>query len=193
MKYIFCLLLALSFISCDQQSEQGSAPAATVADTTAFEQKLQLEEAPVSLLPEADEITSEWLAYIIAQDEIQNLRNYSVREAAQAAEPLAEIMKNLMETAPPGLETNAVKARLAVLYTKAKVLEQQANQRKPDPEKIALVATQLVREFNNLKVQINEIFLRTMEDFDFEQFHEEGQTEELDTLLRVPLRSERIQ
>ncbi len=167
MKLFLKLFLFLSLISCDQNKGTGET-ASVPSNPEEFNKQLEVASEKVVLLPEATEITSDWLAYITAESEINNFADYTVNEVISNATPIAEIMKNLKETLPVPLTSTAVSSRLAVLYTKAKVLEQKAQKRTVDPIEIATVAEQIPLEFNNFKIQLNELFLKTLEDFEEE-------------------------
>ena len=168
MKNIFWIVLIISLIGCNQN--KGLKPQATTTekDTTVFNEKLNITPQKVQLLPEAGKITSGWLAYIIAQNEIENFKDYTINDVVSNAPPIAEIFKNLKETLPDSLKANPVEARLSVLLTDAKILEQLSQQQELQAKKIGLTAEDLVEEFNNLKIQINELFLKTLEEFELE-------------------------
>jgi PBP1b-binding outer membrane lipoprotein LpoB len=168
MKNIFWIVLILLVTGCNQNKDLKSRVAKTETDTTVFNKKLRISAQQVSLLPEAHEVTSGWLAFIIAQSEIENFKDYTVNDVVSNAHPIAEIMKNLTETLPDSLRANPVEARLSVLLTNAKILEQLSQQRELQAKKIAAIAEDLVLEFNNLKIQINELFLKTLEEFELE-------------------------
>lgn len=164
-----CWFAVLVFlVGCDQDRNTMEGETQTTPDTTALAKKLQVTNQQVNLLPQASEITDEWLSYITAQTEIENFDQYTVKEVISNATPIAEIMKNLRETVPSEFQTNAVETRLSVLYTKAKVLEHLTEKRNPDPEAIAATAEEIPVEFNNFKIQLNELFLETLEDFEAE-------------------------
>lgn len=140
----------------------------TTVDTIALLANIKTPEKEVILLTAASEITENWLAYLTAQSEMENFRTYTVKEVSANATPIAEIMQNLKDTAPKELNSNAVLTRLSVLYTKAKVLEFLANKRNPDFAEIKSTAEEIPVEFNNFKIQLNELFLKTLEDLEEE-------------------------
>ena len=168
MRIVFQIVLLIFLTGCDRGGKSLEQQAETVKDTTAFSKSLNYPNVEVVLLPEATDITADWLAYITAQSEIENFRTYTITEVISNATPVAEIMGSLKETVPPQFKTNAVQTRLAVLYTKAKVLERLSKKRNPDPEEIAATAQEIPVEFNNFKIQLNELFLKTLEDFEAE-------------------------
>lgn len=168
MKIILRLILLIFLTGCNNHSNPPNNNQNQSIDTTAFTRPLDVTSQQVILLPEAKETATDWLAYITAQTEIENFNNYTVKEVIANATPIAEIMQSLRETVPPEFKTNAVETRLSVLYTKAKVLERLANRRNSDPEKIKSTAEELPVEFNNFKIQLNELYLKTLEDFEEE-------------------------
>src|SRR5690606_21541241 len=137
-------------------------------DTTALYAVLNYPDRDVVLLPEARDITDDWLAFLTAQSEMESFRTYTVKEVSSNATPIAEIMNNLRQTSPKQIKTHAVETRLSVLYTKAKVLEFLSSKRNPDYAAIKNAAEDLPLEFNNFKIQLNELFLKTLEELEEE-------------------------
>tara|TARA_R100000935_G_C2828255_1_gene163508 strand:- start:508 stop:1095 length:588 start_codon:yes stop_codon:yes gene_type:complete len=168
MKIVFQIALLILLTGCNKGEKSSEQQPETLKDTTAFSKPLNYPNEEVILLPETNEITSEWLAYITAQSEIENFRTYTINEVISNASPIAEIMESLKGTVPPQFVTNGVQTRLSVLYTKARVLERLSKKRNPDPQEIAATAQEIPVEFNNFKIQLNEIFLKTLEDFEAE-------------------------
>lgn len=179
MRNLLFLFISLLLFGCNQNKNPEPNTGQKIQDSIAFSQNLNIVNAEVQLLPEAKAITSEWLAYITAESEIENFKNYSIKEVAANSRPIAEIMLSLKETIPDSLKFNAVKARVGVLFTKAKVLEQLSNKRNLNPSEINQVAQQIPSEFNNLKIQLNELFLKTLEQFEQELDAFEAEQEEL--------------
>ena len=168
MRIVIQIVLLIFLTGCDNGGKSRDPQPETLKDTTAFSQPLNYPNVEVVLLPETTAITADWLAYITAQSEIENFQTYTVNEVISNATPVAEIMESLKETVPPQFKTNAVQTRLAVLFTKAKVLERLSRKKNPNPEEIANTAEEIPVEFNNFKIQLNEIFLKTLEDFEAE-------------------------
>jgi hypothetical protein len=168
MKNFLILLFAITLGSCGRSGENEQASNTREIDTTAFQQTLQVPDEEVVLLPEARELTMNWLAYLTAQSEIENFDTYTVKDVISNATPIAEIMLALRESVPDSLKTNSIQTRVSVLYTKSKVLEHMAKRRNDRPEAIRATAEELPVDFNNFKIQINELFLKTLEDFEQE-------------------------
>lgn len=168
MKNIFLVIIPLILIGCDFNNNSNDQVESSPEDTTAFTQPLRVTNEQVVLLPEAREAVSDWLAYLIAESEVRNFDNYTVNDIISNAQPLAEIMENLRETVPDSLKVKPIESRLAVLYTKAKVVEHLTDKQNQNPEEIRQTAEQIPTEFNNFKIQLNEVFLKTLEDFEEE-------------------------
>jgi hypothetical protein len=98
-------------------------------------------------------------------------------------------MESLNTSIPDSLSSNAVRARANVLTTKAKVLEQLSHRRQLDAGAITEVAREIPEEFNNFKIQLNELFLKTLEDFEDEldEFKAERDTISIDSLPQAKL------
>lgn len=168
MKKLFLVIIPFILSGCGFENNSNDQVETATEDTTAFTQPLLLTQEQVMLLPEAQEAVSEWLAYLLAESEVRSFAKYSVNDVIANAGPLAEIMQNLRATVPDSLKLEPVQARLAVLFTKAKVLEQLTDKQNPEPEPIAEIAEEIPAEFNNLKIQLNEVFLKSLEDFEEE-------------------------
>ena len=168
MRRVLGILMVLMIVSCNQNKYATNEKASSSIDTTSVDQKLKIPSQSTQLLPDASDITSEWLGFVTAQEEIRNFQNYTIKDVISNAKPIVEIMKSMKESVPDTLKSKPVQARLTVLYTKAKVLEQLTARPENKTKKISTTAESLPVEFNNLKIQINELFLKTLEDFDKE-------------------------
>ncbi len=168
MKTSFWILLIILMVGCNQNKTENSNESNRKEIQLALAKKLEVPKMEVTLVPEAQEITNEWLAYITAQSEIENLKNYTLNDVIANATPITEIMTSLQETVPARLNLNAVKARLGVLVTKSKILQQLTEKRVVNPEEISKTAKDLHLEWNNFKIQLNEPFLKTLEEFEEE-------------------------
>ena len=157
---------------------------ASVRDTVAFSEPIEVEtNRTVTLLPEAQAAVSEWLAYATAQNEIEAMKGATGTEIVQSSEPLVQIMENLYTTLPDTLQVTAVLARTNVLQTKAQVLHQLANRKNKNASEVFKAANDVITEFNNFKLQLNELFLKTPEDFELELDREFEETR--DTLSAI--------
>lgn len=190
MRKILVVFLMLSLLSCEDEAEKPVV--APLETSTSFSDSLKISKTRnVILSPEAREIAADWLAYITAQNEIENLENKTGSEIVESSNNLMQIMESLRETLPDTLKTNAVEARTNVLLTKAHVLHQFSNKKQKNPDEIFEVAQNLIVEFDNFKLQLNELFLKTPENFELELDQEFEESLEADSTGTIPLFRER--
>jgi hypothetical protein len=171
-KIIFILSISL-FITC--QDKNTTADSSEEIDSTGFNKQIELPAEQVILVSEARKYAIEWLAYITAQNEIDNFRGADVNHIKENSKPLVQIMQNLKTSLPDSLKSRAVESRINVLLTKTRVLDQVSSMRNPNPEHIAEAASEIPGEWNNFKLQLNELFLKTLEDFERELDEMENQ------------------
>lgn len=180
--YLSALLLAAA---CGEQQQEDSAPdvSAELADSI----EIQTNRA-VSLLPEAEEEVSQWLAYATAKNEIEAMKTATGFEIMENAGPMVQIMESLQGSLPDSLKVPAVEARTNVLYTKSRILLQNSSKKTKDPKEIFGAAHDLIVEFDNFKIQLNELFLKTPQDFEVELDREFRESQNGDSLPPPPAR-----
>ncbi|UZH54054.1 hypothetical protein JRG66_08540 [Salinimicrobium tongyeongense] len=185
MRKIFIILSLVFFFSCGEKQE---AQVPTITSEKSFLDPLEVNTTRVvNLSPQARELAGEWLAYATAQNEIQALKNSTGQEIVTSANNLVQIMDNLRSTIPDSLQSTAVEARTNVLYTKAQVLHQLSNKKQKNPDEIFDLAEDMVTEFENFKLQLNELFLKTPENFETELDREFEESLEPDSTGTIPL------
>jgi len=167
MKKLICFSLILAIISCKTEKD-GENSIQNAMDTTAFQKELKIEEIQFSLEPEARKFALNWVEYITAQNEIKRLENSTINQVMINAPAIAQIMESLKNSVPDSLKSVAVESRLNVVNTKAQLLKQYSGKQEPDAEDIAQTTKELHQEFTNLKLQMNEIFLKSLEEFEKE-------------------------
>ena len=186
MRKILFIFLILSLLSCEEEAKKPIATA--LQSSSSFSDTLKISKSrTVNLSPEAREVAADWLAYITAQNEIENLENKTGSEIVESSNNLMQIMESLRETLPDTLKTNAVEARTNVLLTKAHVLYQFASKKQKDPDEIFEVAKNLVVEFDNFKLQLNELFLKTPENFELDLDRDFEESQKPDSTGTIPL------
>ncbi len=184
MKNIFLLSILVLLFGCQENakienrsSEEG---ALRFSDTIEVDYNRRVE-----LLPEVKQEVNQWLAYVTAQNEIKRLRTATAGEIIESSRPLLQIMERLESSLPENLQSTAVEARANVLLTKSRVLHQLCNKKNKDPEEIFEVTRNVIVEFDNFKLQLNELFLKTPDEFEFELDEEfEEAVQERDTIER---------
>lgn len=183
MKRILLLLSIFALISCKEEAAQTKDD--TPANGAKFTDQLEVTtNRKVTLLPEAKEEVSQWLAYATAQNEIESLRTSTGRDILDTSNSILQIMESLKSSIPDTLNTIAVNSRVNVLLTKSQILHQLANKKEKNADEIFEVANELIVEFDNFKLQLNELFLKSPGDFEleldqeFEKSQEEAQEKE---------------
>lgn len=184
MKKIIFLFSGLLLLACEEKNQVQETSISEGGPS--FSDQLQVDtNRTVTLLPEARQQVIEWLAYATAQDAIQNLRDKTGTEIIGTSNSLMQIMENLRATLPDTLQTPAIESRANVLMTKSKVLHQLSTKKKKDAQEIFDVANDLIVEFDNFKLQLNELFLKSPVDFEEELDREFEEAQNSDTLIET--------
>ncbi|MFV8225167.1 hypothetical protein [Christiangramia aquimixticola] len=181
MKHLISVFILITLFSCKPDSEGNNANMKKV-DSLSFQQKIQIDDRQYALDPEAREYALNWVEFITAQNEIRNMENATLKEVMRNSASTAQIMESLITSLPDSLRSVSVEARLNVVNTKAQLLKQYAHKRNPDVNNIKRTTQELYSEFNNLKLQMNELFLKTLEDFEGELDKFEEMEREMDSL-----------
>lgn len=167
MKKILFILSVFTLLSCKEEPQQKKT--ASQEDRIGFSAELEVTtNRRVDLLPEVTEIVSQWLAYVTAQNEIEALRTSTGYEILETSNSMMQIMESLKTSIPDTLKSKAVNSRVNVLHTKARILYQLTNKKEKDAGEIFEVANDLIVEFDNFKLQLNELFLKSPGDFELE-------------------------
>lgn len=147
-----------------------------VTDSISLSDTLEVQtNRRVSLLPEAQEMVSDWLEYATAYNQVEDLKTATGRALISNSQPVLQIMEALNTSIPDSLQETPVLARTSVLLTKANVLHQASTKKDIMPREVFDAANDIILEFDNFKLQLNELFLKTPADFELEldrQFEE---------------------
>ncbi|WBL25472.1 hypothetical protein [Zunongwangia sp. HGR-M22] len=167
MKPLIFGIILIFLVSCAQNSEKQK-PEENIRESAAFTEEFNIPVQNTVLDAKAKEETTKWVAYLAALSEIENLKNTSVNKLIDKSSAIAQLMEELQRTIPSSLESKPVLARLRVLSTKANVLEQKSHLQELNPEEIKEVGIEIPVEFHNLNIQLNELFIENIEDFEAE-------------------------
>ena len=173
MKRISFFLLLVLVLGCD---EKKPVEKEQVSDSMSLSDTLEVQtNRRVSLLPEAQEKVSSWLEYATAHNQVEDLKSATGRDLISNSQPVVQIMEALNNSLPDSLQEAPVLARTTVLVTKANVLNQVATKKDITPSEVFEAANDIILEFDNFKLQLNELYLKTPADFELEldrQFEE---------------------
>lgn len=122
----------------------------------------------VSLSAEARDSVSQWPEFLTFENEIADIKNSSIQVIVNSSNNLKETSAGLISTIPPIFREIPIKARINVLYTKASILVQETSKTNFDNDLITEKVKELMISFQNLKTQLNEVFLKTLEEFEQE-------------------------
>jgi len=122
----------------------------------------------VSLSAEARDSVSQWPEFLTFENEIADIQNSSIQVIVNSSNNLKETSAGLISTIPPIFREIPIKARINVLYTKASILVQETSKTNFDNDLITEKVKELMISFQNLKTQLNEVFLKTLEEFEQE-------------------------
>jgi len=167
----FSVLLAICLVACGEKSANTEDSESTFQEENAkkFSQQVNIpSNRQVKLLPDAEAASTNWMAFITARNEIERMDHFTLQEVVNNSNNFFRSVKQLQDSIPSDFEKTPIKTRLNVLLTKAYLLETEAERQRPNAGKIDTLSFELYSEFNNLKIQLNEAFLKPMEDFDLE-------------------------
>lgn len=185
--FLMATVLCGTFYSCQEKSNANSGQEQQQKRKLSLSEKLEIPELPIiPLLPEAAKESSKWLAYITARAEMKRFQKFTVQDVVDRAATISEIMKALQATVPKKFQEKPVLARINVLVTLSNVLKQTAENPNATSQEIRTVAEKIPIAFRNLKIQLNEVFRKSLEDFQQELLGN-------DTVRRIELNEKRMQ
>src|SRR5699024_1383814 len=168
-KVLFFLCLTALLFSCgDTETKTEKTTSYFEENKAAFSKKINLENhQKVTLSSEAENAVSDWSEFISANSEIDKLEDISLQNFISNADNIVEVITKL-DSIPKNFKTTPIHSRVNVLNTKAKVFEQDIKRPNLTPEMVNHNAVGIYVAFQNLKIQINEVFLRKISDLDFD-------------------------
>jgi len=169
--YSVSAILVFGLFSCEDEATNTNVEKASYQQKNAenFSKEVNLSKnKSVRLLPKAEEATTNWMAYITAKNEIERMDRFTLQEVVNNSNNLLRSVQELQDSIPTTFDTTPIKTRLNVLLTKTHLLEQEAMNKRSDAEKVEILSQELYTSFENLKIQLNEVFLKSVEDFEFE-------------------------
>lgn len=113
----------------------------------------------VALSEKAKRVTEDWIMYIAVNSEVEDLEEYTLLDVVNNSETINKVVDSLAITVPDVFETNAVNARIITLQTHAKLLKENSDRTEPDPTEVEDLSAKLKLDFNNLNIQLNEVFI----------------------------------
>lgn len=124
--------------------------------------KLSLDLKPYQITkldPQANELVQSWPMYEELKIEVYRLEEYTLQDVISNISTLNKVVDSLQKTLPTAIDTFPVKSRVNVLSTKAKHMLLLSEKQQPKLSDIKKMAEEYPFEFNNLNIQLNEIFI----------------------------------
>lgn len=161
LKSILLNLLLLSFLlSCSNQKKEDPQEDKKAEISSELQKNISLDSIqPVALSEQAKTHTADWMMYIALHSEVKRFENYTLMDVVNNSETIEGVVDSLSVTVPKTFDTNAVKARIVTLKTHAKLLKENAERSEPNPSEIKELSAKLKLDFNNLNIQLNEVFI----------------------------------
>ena len=168
--FVLCIFLFSGITGCNNSTQKERA-----AQERSFLQKKAQELAQeinlegvkeVELSSPAERAASDWTNYLNVKSEIEKFDHYSLQNLINNSDNLVQIVGELLDSIPPKFNTTPVKSRLTVLNTKVHILRQETKPQNVDPKELQDSGRAIYQALSNLNIQINEIFLRQLPDFE---------------------------
>jgi hypothetical protein len=149
-------------ISCSD-GKKGEAQENKAEVPAEFQKEIELDSIRlVELSERTQKVTDEWMMYIALNSEVERLNGYTILDVVNNSPTIESVVDSLSQTVPEVFETNAISARIITLKTHSKLLLENSERVEPNPSEIEDLSAKLKLDFNNLNIQLNEVFI--MED-----------------------------
>ena len=194
MKQLFPFLIILSLIitfSCDQnEASQESKERVTIMgnDTLKLDTPNNL-KATIRLTAQAQDGVKNWSFYNNLTTTIDSLQVNTLGELRKQLVNIDVLYTKLEEAeeavapvTPEAVQTKAINARLVAIETKAKILQNNAHLNTPDPVEVTRKIGELYNAFQDLNLQLNELFDTSFKDLleEIKQENEKAASEKAD-------------
>lgn len=129
-------------------------------DLTEFQKKIDLDSIRlVELSERTQKETESWMMYIALNSEVKRLKEYTILDVIDNSATIENVVDSLSQTVPKVFDTNAIRARIKTLVTHSKLLLENSERIEPNPYEIEDLSAELKLDFNNLNIQLNEVFI----------------------------------
>lgn len=173
-------ILATGILVGCRNADSGSPETTETEQTSHWDEDISLQKIKeVDLLPETDEQASDWPEFLSAKSEIDKIKSTTRQQFLNDNDNLAQAIFSLNDSIPDIFKNKPIQARLKVLSTLAHVSQQNISRSDRSPELINQDARSIFEAFQNLKIQLNEIFVRQVSDIEFDLDREQ------DSILRA--------
>ncbi len=182
------LLLSFTFISCGNSTEENTSPILTKQTPKGLYGDTSFKFPDLS--DEAKLKVSHWGAYEDFDTEVKSINGNSIEELQIRTSQLVFHIDSLTKKIPDTLNTRAIFSRMAVVKTRAKLLEQEVNKSRIDSISVQKCFDKMNTSVKNFIVQINEKFQKDAIDLQRvtnEKQELEKQQQFLDSVYQIEL------
>ncbi len=162
ISFYCCIVFIISLFACKDSDKKGQNDRLDARERDQLlAQKLDLKGLPVvQLNSQAKEAAGEWMAFLSLKSEIENLTDYSLQQIINNSDNLVSAAKALRQGIPEEFKAVPVQSRINVILTQSRMLNQYAGRSQPNIEEITRYGRRVFKAFSDLKIQLNEIFIR---------------------------------
>ena len=156
---LFCILFGI--LGCQEKQEQQ-------------QENTQIEELPIKfrdsvlinikLSQDAAATTASWKGYEVLEQALRDLDNSAIGSVKTEIDQWVVATEEIQRQKPDSLQDKSIESRLTVLNTKAHTLKQKVEKRDIDTAEVNQEATEFYNAFQDLKLQINMKFQKSIDD-----------------------------
>lgn len=147
-------------VSCGDAQKEENKNKKEIEEQSQFQKKITLDSIKsVQLTEKAQKETDEWMMYIALNSEVKRFDNYTLLDVVNNSETIEKVVDSLSITVPKQFDTKAINARVVTLKTHANLLKENSDRVEPRASEIKDLSAKLKIDFNNLKIQLNEVFI----------------------------------
>lgn len=156
---LFCILFGI--LGCQEKQEQQ-------------QENTQIEELPIKfrdsvlinikLSQDAAATTASWKGYEVLDQALRDLDNSAIGSVKTEIDQWVVATEEIQRQKPDSLRDKSIESRLTVLNTKAHTLKQQVEKHDIDTAEVNQEATEFYNAFQDLKLQINMKFQKSIDD-----------------------------
>lgn len=168
--FIVGIIFSIGIISCKDKSEKPE-PAPSYLDQNAAELSKNIDlQGVISVenTKQSENALSNWSEFTSANSEIEKIKSSSLRGFIDNSSSLYDAVEKIHDSIPKPFDNNPIESRMNVLKTKIEVLNQDLDRPDLSPEMVNQHARDIYIAFQNLKIQLNEVFLRQVSDLEFD-------------------------
>ena len=169
--FLFLGIILLCF-GCQNQSTTNNAQEEKPVSTLDSLSKERVKIEILQLSPEAIKSLESFHDFQNVKSIVNTMHSANPFYINKYADSVDLLIGTFKETLPQELRKNAIKSRISVLTTEINLLKELGKREDPDPKKIMDANTRLIKAYNSLIIQLNELSLAIPENIEKELLRE---------------------